>query len=387
MKPKLIFFINTLNFGGAERVVSQLLQHLNEDYELHLALYGNLIKYPIPANVKICDLGESIQSAGLTTLLRLPIVARKLAAYCKKEQILTCVAFLNRPCYVSAMMRAFWGFKGKLVMCERSYQSSILNFLGGGSVLYKKITERLIHWSYQRADLVLTNSEISKLDLKENFGISTPIRVIYNPIDLQSIAEKINEQHNIIPDGRFNFISTGIFRVEKNFPVLLRAVALLKHLPIRLYLIGGGALEKELKQLATDLGISDYVVFPGFLQNPFTYMAHGDCFVLSSHTEGFPNVLLEALACGRAVVSTDCKSGPRELLAPGTPITKAASQIEEAEYGLLVPVDNAELLARAMEEMYNNRELRERYEGKSKQYADKFDVEYIKHLFINAFSV
>src|SRR5690606_31103781 len=190
-KHKLLFFINTLNFGGAERVVSQLLQHLTDEYDLHLALYTPIIKYEIPKEVQLVDLKENVLAGNIKTLLRLPLVAKKLATHCKENNIETVVSFLNRPCYASAMMRSFWGYKGKLIMCERSHQRSILNFIGGGgSSAYQRVTKFLVHYAYQRANLVICNSKVSRVDLIQNFNISKQIDVIYNPIDVISTLEK-----------------------------------------------------------------------------------------------------------------------------------------------------------------------------------------------------
>lgn len=388
VKPKLLFFINTLNFGGAERVVSQLLIHLNDSYELHLALYAHQIKYEIPEEVKIFSLEENVLAGNGSTLLRLPILAKKLTAYCKQAKIETCVAFLNRPCYILALMRAVYGYKGKLIMCERSHRSSIINFIGSGSSFIKKIAYLLTKYSYKWAHLVIVNSKVSKEDLIKNFAVSKPIKVIYNPIDIKSTLLKAQEplEENIDSDF-FYFISTGNFRPEKNFALLIEAFALLKELPIKLFLVGGGALDQELKKLAHKLGVENRIVFTGFQTNPYKYISKCNCFVLSSYTEGFPNVLLEALACGKAVIATDCLSGPRELLAPLTPVDKVALEnYEVAEFGLLSPVNDSKILAKAMKKIFEDDTLLKSYEAMALNRANEFDINNIKNEFIEAFS-
>lgn len=387
-KPKLLFFINTLNFGGAERVVSQLLIHLNDTYQLHLALYANLIKYEIPKEVKVFSLEENVLASNSSTLLRLPVLAKKLATYCKQEKIETCVAFLNRPCYILALMRAVYGYKGKVIMCERSHRSSIINFIGSGSSFTKKIAYLLTKYSYKWAHLVIANSKVSKQDLIQNFSVTKPIKVIYNPIDIKATLQKANEKLEVNMDAAdFYFISTGNFRPEKNFALLINAFALLKDLPVKLFLVGGGELETALKELAKSLQLEDNILFTGFQTNPYKYISRSNCFVLSSYTEGFPNVLLEALACGKPVIATDCLSGPRELLAPETPIDAVALQnFEVAEFGILSPVNNAEILADAMRTIYNEAALLNNYEAKAFNRANEFDINNIKEEFISAFS-
>lgn len=387
-KPKLLFFINTLNFGGAERVVSQLLLHLNESYELHLALYQPIIKYQIPQEVKVFSLEEEVESSGSMALLRLPMLAKKLNKYCRENNIKTCVAFLNRPCYILAIMRAIYSYKGKVIMCERSHRSSIINFIGSGSAFSKKIAYWLTKYSYTWAHVVIANSQISKEDLIKNFSVNKPIKVIYNPIDIQVTLQKAAEPltENIDPDC-FYFISTGNFRPEKNFALLIEAFALIKELPIKLFLVGGGALEKTLKMQVNNLGLEDKVLFTGFQTNPYKYISRSNCFVLSSYTEGFPNVLLEALACGKPVISTDCMSGPRELMAPITSIHQVATNdFEVAEFGILSPVNDAEILSAAMKKIFEDDNLLKSYEAKAFKRACEFDINLIKQQFIAAFS-
>ncbi len=388
LKPKLLFFINTLNFGGAERVVSQLLIHLNEYYELHLALYTRLIKYDIPVEIKIFSLEENVSAGNSAALLRLPILAKKLNVYCKNEKIETCVAFLNRPCYILALMRGIYGYKGKLIMCERSHRSSIINFIGSGSSFSKKIAYLLTKYSYRWAHLIICNSEVGKLDLIKNFGVTKPIKVIYNPIDIKATLQKAEELlDEYIDPNYFYFINTGIFRPEKNFTLLIEAFALLKELPVKLFLVGGGILDQELKLLVKKLSVENRVIFTGYQTNPYNYITKSNCFVLSSHTEGFPNVLLEALTCGKSVIATDCLSGPRELLAPGTPVDKVALEnFEIAEYGLLTPVNNVEVLADAMKKLFEDDNLLKSYEAKAFHRAEEFDIKNIKKQFIAAFS-
>lgn len=387
MKPKLLISINTLNYGGAERVVSQLVNHLGADYEIHLALFSKSICFFIPENIKILDLGQSATDGNMAILLKIPLLAKKVARYCKENDIGISVSFLNRPCYLNAFMRFLFNYKGKVVMCERSHQSSILNYIGGGSALYKIVTKKLIHFSYTQADLVLTNSEASRLDLINNFSIKTPIEVIYNPININEINIQSREPLQVGLDPNcFYFVTTGNFRVEKNFKLLIEAFSLLGDLNAKLILVGGGKEQADLEQLAKDKAVSDRVVFTGFDKNPFKYMSSSDCFVLSSFTEGFPNVLLEALACGLPIISTDCRSGPRELLAPTTDFSfEVKNNYEEAEYGLLTPVNDPIQLANAMSRMFTDGELRKKLRDKAKIRAFEFDIEVIKKIYSTAF--
>ncbi len=384
-RPKLLIFINTLQSGGAERVVSLLLGHLKDDFEIHLALYCNIIAYAIPPEIKILDLQQPLIQPRLIRLFKIPFLSYKVYRYCKKNNIKISVAFLYRPCYINALMKSLWGYKGKVIMCERTHQTTMLQ---NKSWLYRVFSKSMVMFSYKRADLVLANSYAMQTDLIENFKIKTPVRVIYNPIDLNFIRTHKDEVPDFVFDKNiFHFVNVGGFRVEKNHILLLQAFFILKNLPCKLLIVGGGILEEELKQKVSDLGMKDKVIFCGFETNPFKYVSRSDCFVLSSDVEGFPNVLIEALACGKSVISTDCSSGPRELLAPATDLHhRAINNYEVGEYGILTPVNDITALAAAMKKMYEDAALRKQFEAKAAGRAQQFDVDEIKQYFHVAFT-
>lgn len=377
-KKKVLFFINTLRFGGAERVVSMMVNHLKDDYEIHLALFHKEIAFPVSEDIVLVDLKENPSTGNSLMLLRLPLIARKLSKYCKATEIELVISFLNRPSYVTAFMKSCWGFKGKIIMCERSYQSQMLNYITSSSYSYRFITKKLIHFAYQRANIIISNSIISKEDLQNNFAITTPIEVIYNPVDIAAIQQMSREPK---PDcfsdaGAFYFIAIGNFRAEKNFGLLLQSFSLIQPLiNAKLIFVGSGALENTQKMLAHKLGINDHVIFCGFQQNPYKFISNANCLVLSSYTEGFPNVLLEALACSKTIVSTDCLSGPRELLAPSSlPSQQVKEGIEVADFGILTAVNNSKALAEGMMKAYSDKTLRSSFEIKAIERAAVFNI-------------
>jgi len=384
-KPRLLIFINTLQSGGAERVVSLLLGHLKDDFEIHLGLYCNIVDYAIPSEIKILNLQQPLKESRLLRLIKLPFLSYKVYRYCVENDIKISVAFLYRPCYINALMKSLWGYKGKVIMCERTHQTTMLQ---SQSKIYRWFSKFMVMFSYKRADLVLANSYAMQTDLIENFKIKTPVRVIYNPVDLNFIRTHKDE----VPDFVFNkeifhFVNVGGFRKEKNHLLLLQAFFILKNLPCKLVIVGGGVMEEELKQKVSDLGLMDKVIFCGFEQNPFKYVSRCECFVLSSDVEGFPNVLIEALACGKPVISTDCSSGPRELLAPATDLHhRAINNYEIGEYGILTPVNDIAALAAAMKKMYEDSALRKQFSEKAAGRAQQFDVDEIKEYFHVAFT-
>ena len=385
IKPKLLIFINTLQSGGAERVVSLLLGHLKDEFEIHLALYSNIIEFEIPPEIKMLNLQEPLVQDKTIRFLKLPYISWKVYRYCKKNDINISVAFLYRPCYINALMKSLWGYKGHVIMCERTHQTTMQQ---SQSAIYRMFSKFMVMFSYKRADLVLANSYAMRTDLIENFKIKTPVRVIYNPIDLSFIKTHVDEVPDFIFEKNcFHFINVGGFRKEKNHLLLIQAFFILKNLPCKLLIVGSGVMEDELKQKVSDLGLADKIVFFGFDKNPFKYVSRSNCFVLSSDVEGFPNVLIEALACSIPVISTDCSSGPRELLAPATDLHhRAINNYEVGEYGILTPVNDVAALAAAMKKMYENAALRKQFSEKAPGRAQQFDVDEIKQYFHVAFT-
>jgi glycosyltransferase involved in cell wall biosynthesis len=163
--------------------------------------------------------------------------------------------------------------------------------------------------------------------------------VIPNPIvtdDLCSLAEAPVPHPWLAPDQVPVILGAGRLEPQKDFPTCLRAFAQVREQrPCRLIILGEGALRSELEALAAHLGVARDVAMPGFVSNPYAYMSRARQFVLSSAWEGLGNVLVEALALGVPVASTDCPSGPREILRDG-------------RFGPLVPVGDADALAEAM---------------------------------------
>jgi len=384
-RPRLLIFINTLQTGGAERVVSLLLNHLKNDFEIHLALYSNYIDYAIPADIKILDLKQPLLQNKIIRFLKLPQIALQVYRYCKKNDINTSVAFLYRPCYINAIMKSFLGYRGRVIMCEGTHQTTMQE---SHSVIYRMFSKFMVMYSYKRAHLILANSYAIQTDLIENFKIKTPVRVIYNPVDLQFIKTGAAATPGFIFEKDiFHFITVGNLRKEKNHLLLIQAFFILKNLPCKLLIVGAGVMEDILKQKVKDLGLMDKVIFCGFDKNPFQYVSRSDCFVLSSDVEGFPNVLIEALACGRPIISTDCSSGPRELLAPDSDIHhRAINNFEIGENGILTPVKDAISLANAMKKMYEDAALRNAFAAKAAKRAEQFDVNEIKQYFHVAFA-
>jgi glycosyltransferase involved in cell wall biosynthesis len=193
---------------------------------------------------------------------------------------------------------------------------------------------------YPCADAIVTNSNGVADDVACVTGFPREhITTIYDPVVTPDLQEKMRAplDHPWFGPGRPPvLLAVGRLVGQKDFPTLLRAFARVRALrPARLVVLGEGKERTKLEALALELAIAADVALPGFVLNPFPYMVRASAFVLSSAWEGLPGVLIEAMACGCPVVSTDCASGPAEILDGGA-------------YGALVPVGNDAALAEAI---------------------------------------
>lgn len=202
-----------------------------------------------------------------------------------------------------------------------------------------KIYKRLRSYIPQNHSIIAVSHGLAN-DLKTNLGFpSDKIKVIYNPAVTKAIFEKAQEKidHPWFKDHSIPvLLSAGRFYPQKDFHTLIAAFKkVLPSMQCRLMILGDGEQKQEIKHLVKKEGLQNSVCLPGFKKNPYKYMANADLFVLSSKWEGLPNVLLEAMALGTPIVSTDCPHGPKEILKNG-------------ELGPLVPVGDPDSLAQAI---------------------------------------
>jgi glycosyltransferase involved in cell wall biosynthesis len=254
------------------------------------------------------------------------------------------------------------GSNGRLVLSER-------NVLMHGEATLKR---RFLVWSkrvlYGRADRVTAVSQGVKDDLVNQLGIAEEkVTVVYNPVVTDEMLAMAQEplDHPWFSDDVPVVLGVGRLVLEKGFDVLIRAIAEVREKrPVRLVILGQGELREALQAQIDDLNLTDSVSLAGFDKNPFKYMARCDLFVLSSRHEGLPGVLIQAMACGAAVVSTDCPSGPSEIITP------------EVD-GVLVPVEDVAAMAGLIERLLGDVELRRRFGEKGRETAERFRVEVV----------
>jgi glycosyltransferase involved in cell wall biosynthesis len=327
----------SLRRGGAERVTALVSRHLLQSHDCHLILFDtSSFDYDYPGPVLDLHLPEP-QGRNLAVRLANTLRSLRRIARLKREMRFDIVVSSLEPANIpNAITRACSGTPVALWVHEDKGYGQV-------SDLQRRITDVLIRRLYNRADLIIAVSQGIRETLIRRYHLpGDKIKVIYNPVEIEDV--KARGQEELDPAFRDVYrdpviISCGRLTVQKGQWHLLRAFkGLLSQIPsARLIILGDGELRQSLTDLARSLGIEDRVILPGYQSNPFKYLSRASLFVLPSLWEGFGYVLVESMVLGLPVISTDVRSGPREILAPDTDFRQTASTIEYAKYGILVP--------------------------------------------------
>ncbi|GJD98095.1 glycosyltransferase [Methylobacterium iners] len=359
-KIKLTFVINSLVGGGAERVFTTLLSataELTRNYDMTLILLDDETEvYKVPEWVRIIRLDCS--RSFLKSIL-------KLSAVLIREQPDITLSFLARSNVATIIAGLF--ARHQVVISERVNTSAHYGI--GAKATALKACIRLI---YRFASKVITPSSGVAEDLVQHFNVPRhKIVVINNPVDICMIRQRGQEIVQIPIEKPFN-IAVGRLTKVKNFRLLIEAYAKCPDAP-PLIILGQGPEEESLRAHVANLGLQHRVILAGFQDNPFAIMRHADAYVSASNGEGFPNGLVEAMALGLPVISTNCPSGPSEILA-GLP-QHSIDGLTHAPYGLLVPVRNVKAMAAALQ-LYNDFDLRARYAEAAAARVKIYSVEF-----------
>ena len=328
----LSLVLPSLRGGGAERVALCLANHwVDQGLKIEIVLMqakGELLELVDP-RIPILSLQAS----------RIRESILPLRKYFVQRQPALCLVGLWPLTSAAVIAWQLAGRPGTLFTAEHTTLSISCSQELKISPLY---LASLLQVTYPLATGVMAVSEGVKQDLCRLGGLPPErVKVIYNPvvrglIDSKPVQGGLRQQ---LWGAGFNahILAVGSFKAPKNFPLLLRAFARLPaDLNAKLTILGEGGGRPELEGLIEELGLAHHVALPGFCVDTSDWYRTADLFVLSSSWEGFGNVIVEALECGVPVVSTDCRSGPCEIL-------------EDGRYGRLVPVGDAEALAQAMQ--------------------------------------
>lgn len=372
-RKKIAILTYSLSGGGAERTVATLLRYLDRaKYDIHLVLMSEHIDYEIPADQVVHYIEKSNPNESeLNKLIKIPLLAYRFAKYCKAQQVELVFAVMNRPNMIATMAKNF-GLKSKVLISERFYTPYFYNNASIGGRLKTALLKRC----YAKADCILPNSEGTREALENEFNIKTDYKVIKNPTNIEAIQNLKNEPVDDNVDfGKFTFINVSAFRHEKNHDLLIDAVNEIRDRDFQVLLIGKGPLSTQVKEKVKKLGLENKVIFIPFADNPFKYLQRSSCFITSSLTEGFPNILIESMICKLPIIAVDCKTGPRELLAPGTDLNKIIPQdeFEIAQYGLLCAINSKNSLVNALNWALDHPEKLREFSGKELAKAAEFD--------------
>lgn len=368
-KRKIALFVSAIGYGGAERVVSLLLDELNQYFDVTLILLYNEIHYPISKPAKLVTLADEKETFKTNFFSRTIDTIKFIIKYrqiLKVEKIEVAISFMLRQNIINSIAKIN-NAQLKTIISERCFPSLMYKESKTTSIL----TKVLIPFFYNLNDKLFSNSIYINNDLITNYGIKIDTSVIYNPI--LTIKEKplLTAYNNLIDN--FKVVTVGRLIAVKNHENL---VASIKMLPNNFFLdiYGGGELETELQDQINKLGLSERIKLKGNVTKVKEKIVVGHCFVLTSLTEGFPNVILEAMSVGLPIISANCMSGPLELLNDNEEVNIPSGTFVKAKYGLLINVDDAIGTSHAIKYMQNNIEERKRYSQLSYSRAKTYDV-------------
>lgn len=354
-KHKVLFFIYRLGGGGAARTILNIVNHLDrKKFEPILVTLNFTSDYE-------SEVKDDITFVKLnTSRLRFAIVPLiKLIRKEKPDLIFSTVSTYNLIAILSTLLSFT---KTKIIVREAA-------LLGGNRKT--DLMLRLYGLFYRFAHKIVALSEGVKENIIQRYNVNREkIIVIYNPVDLRHIEQKMNCEDDLRNDMQILFdsnkriiISAGRFVKEKDQKTLIQAFAKIqKETNSKLVILGEGELEIELYEIAKKNGIQDHVHFIGFQQNPYVYFKKADLFVLTSLTEGFGHVLVEAMVTGTPIVSTRSKPGAEEVLNNG-------------EYGILCNIGDVDDIANKIKVTLTlPKDLRDEMIKKGYERATNFDV-------------
>lgn len=327
---KITLFLPSLKGGGAERIMVYLANGFAQrGFAVDLVLVKAEGPYlPLVSDqVRVIDLNCPRVLASLPSLIR----------YLKTEKPHAILSTLDHANVIAIIARALTRGSQKIVVRVASSWTGLMLYEKG---IRLRVTQVLAKYLYPGVNQVISVSDGVAQDLLKSHNIPhNKVTTIYNPAITPELLHQAHEPFNhpwFAPEKPPVILSVGRLTLAKDFTTLIRAFAHLnQHHSARLMILGEGEDRAKLESLVKTLDLEQQVSLPGFVDNPFPYMKQSSVFVLSSCYEGMPNALLQAMACGTPVVSTDCPSGPREIL-------------EDGKWGQLVPVGDVEAMAKAI---------------------------------------
>ena len=349
-------FMPSLHGGGAERVMLDIAAGLVErDIAVDLVLVRASGHYReiVPEQARLIDLNSHRTAASLP----------KLIGYVRRERPISLMSTLVHANVIALSAMLLFRRRPRMVVrIANTYGEE----LAGGSFKHR-LALRLLKVMLPTADGIVCVSDGVSEDLRSRVpSAAHKIETVYNPVVSPGLSKQSEEpvDHPWFDDGGPPVIlAAGRLTRVKDHATLLRAFAkVTESRPARLIVLGEGPERENLLRLADSYGMSQQVDLPGFMTNPFAHMSRASVFVLSSRYEGFPNVLVQAMACATPVISTDCRSGPAEIL-------------EDGRWGHLVPVGDWSSMADAILQTLDNPQSSEQLVSRASVYSAATSVD------------
>lgn len=378
MKENLLLLVPSLASGGQEKVVARTSDILANDYNVTIAIFNSKnIKYNVKCNM--IDINIPSSKGFLGKIINVIQRCSAIKKVKKENKIDVTISFGTTANIINALTSTM----GKNYVSVRGY-SSINNTIAS------RIFWRYI---YSKSNGVISVSKKMSADIQRIYSIpKEKLYTLYNPYDCDECLKLAKEE--ILMELPYpTIVSMGRITSVKGYHHLLKAlkIALTNISNLKLILIGEGELKNELLKYSKNLGIERNVSFVNFQSNPYSYIGKCHLYILSSINEGFPNALVESMACGIPVIATDCYTGPREIITERFE-DKVAEGIEYSDFGVLIPPfisddsDESEkdkMLAKAIVGMLNDKERYEYYQKRSLERAKTFSKEKYKEYLIN----
>ena len=377
MSKKILFVIDTLKGGGAEKVLYDILKNMDLlKYKTEIFLIKNEGFYI----KKIKELGVEINylfnerkdlfNNILYKKTKSMIIKILRYFYCKYPFLIKKMRNINYDVEI-----AFLEGYSTVLIANRKNNSKKIAWVHIDLEKHKMISRKLERVSYRKVDQIICVSDDSKKSILNLYPENiSKVQVIYNPIDKKNILKKASDKIEFSFDkNKINIITIGRLTYQKGYDILLQAHnELIKEgLDYNLIILGEGGEKSNLEKYINENNLENYTQLLGFKENPYPYLKEADIFVSSSRYEGYPLVLCEAVCLGKSIIATDC-TGPKEIL-------------ENGKYGLIAEVENVEDLAEKIKKLILDKELRKKYSVLSKERAEIFNIkkalEEIENLF------
>ncbi len=324
---KIALVIADLALGGGQRVTINLANALSKEYQVSIIIFqDDDIHYEAPG--ALINLDCPSQNSILKKVLNVFKRAYKLRKFLKKEKFDYVYSFMETANFPTAM----------------AYPNAALS-VHCNPKTWNSFESLLARLTYGRAKNVIAVSDDVSAILRSDYGLKNVSR-IYNPVDRKEILGQVDKPYQ---HSKPYIVALGRYHEMKRYDLLIDAYAQSKlQTECDLIIVGDGELRVELEAQIKRLNLQDKVHLAGTQSNPFPYLAGAKFLVLSSRTEAFPMVLIEALALECPIVATDCPTGPREI-------------VREGENGLLVENENAQTLSQGMDKLYFDEKLLEHF--------------------------